>query len=425
MGLFVASYFSRDEILDNVSGIQWSQDGSKAEWDEGHWEGRAWAIHEGHGENYGSETAVFHATNSGLDTEEDVPKFDFGEVAGKSSTWKVQHKGRKLFRVMGEVWKEEWIPPADASPRVKGDDVPPTAFFAVDSSGTRESRQTLGSKGQWLWFRPELVPALLQYRDSQLHWYTKDSIPPFIESPNEKTEGIKHILNSLAGTPYIRLSGAEDPRPYQERLGFRDLMALVFQSQEVVANQNILFYKTHAHEHRERLKNWLPYILGAETPEVLIARQRLSTVQVKLAQLRREHQKATAVSNSWLENMSGHLQVAKRYGLLPGTYEFPAKPLPEELIGTARDILATKPETTVPTPQHLDQAAQEMLRLEKEEDKLSDQISHARKRLDDIVRLKSGLTGYGDTARRRADRLQISQWLEDIATEARTRHIVR
>ncbi|WP_244788180.1 hypothetical protein [Cupriavidus pauculus] len=175
MGLFVASYFSRDEILDDVSGIQWSQDGSKAEWDDGHWEGRAWAIHEGHGENYGSETAVFHATNSGLDTEEDVPKFDFGEVAGKSSTWKVQHKGRKLFRVMGEVWKEEWIPPADASPRVKGDDVPPTAFFAVDSSGTRESRQTLGSKGQWLWFRPELVPALLQYRDSQLHWYTKDT----------------------------------------------------------------------------------------------------------------------------------------------------------------------------------------------------------------------------------------------------------
>jgi len=244
------------------------------------------------------------------------------------------------------------------------------------------------------------------------------SIPPVIELPNEKTEGIKHILNSLAGTPYVRLSGAEDPRPYQERLGFRDLMALVFQSQEVVANQNILFYKTHAHEHRERLKNWLPYILGAETPEVLMARQRLSTVQAKLAQLRREHQKATAISNSWLENMSGHLQVAKRYGLLPETYEFPAKPLPEELISTARDILATKPETIVPTPQHLDQAAQEMLRLEKEEDKLSDQISHTRKRLDDIVRLKSGLSGYGDTARRRADRLQVSQWLEDISAEA-------
>lgn len=98
------------------------------------------------------------------------------------------------------------------------------------------------------------------------------SIPPAITLPNEKADGVKHIMNYLAGTPYVRLSGADD-RPYQERLDFRDLMALVFQSQEVVANQNILFYKTHAHEHRERLKNWLPYILGAETLSSLFGNQ--------------------------------------------------------------------------------------------------------------------------------------------------------
>lgn len=244
------------------------------------------------------------------------------------------------------------------------------------------------------------------------------SIPPFITSSNEKTEGVKHMLNALAGTPYVRLSGADDPRPYQERLGFRDLMALVFQSQEVVANQNILFYKTHAHEHRERLKNWLPYILGAETPQILLARQRLSVVQTKLSQLRREYQKAKSVSSTWLENMAGHLQVAKRYGLLDETYELPKEPLPEDLIRTAREILDAKRDRPSATADQVDKAAQEMLLLEKEEDKLSDEVSLARKRLDDLARLKSGLTGYGDTARRRADRLQISQWLEDIAEEA-------
>ncbi|NBV15767.1 DUF3732 domain-containing protein [Janthinobacterium sp.] len=244
------------------------------------------------------------------------------------------------------------------------------------------------------------------------------SIPPTIVAPNEKLDSVKHILNSLAGTPYFRLSGADDPRPYQERLGFRDLMALVFQSQEVVANQNILFYKTHAHEHRERLKNWLPYILGAETLEVLMARQRLSVVQAKLNQLRREFQKTRSVSDNWIANMMGHFQVAKSYGLVDETYDLPEAPLPDDLIRMAKDILAAKPDHPTPTAQRVDQDVQEMLRLEREDDKLSDEISLVRKRLNDINQLKAGLTGYGGTARRRADRLQISQWFDDIAREA-------
>ncbi|MES3020786.1 MAG: DUF3732 domain-containing protein [Pseudomonadota bacterium] len=244
------------------------------------------------------------------------------------------------------------------------------------------------------------------------------SIPTTIFAPNEKLDSVKHILNSLAGTPYFRLGGADDPRPYQERLGFRDLMALVFQSQDVVANQNILFYKTHAHEHRERLKNWLPYILGAETLKVLMARQRMSEVQAKLKQLRREFQKAASVSDAWIGNMMGHLQVAKQYGLLDEAYNLSETLLPDDMIRAARDILAKKQDHPKPTVQQVDQDSHEMLRLEKEDDTVSDEISHVRKRLDDISRLKAGLTGYSGAARRRADRLHISVWLEDIAREA-------
>lgn len=244
------------------------------------------------------------------------------------------------------------------------------------------------------------------------------SIPRSIKEANEKTESVKHILNSLSGTPYFRLSGADDPRPYQDRLSFRDLMALVFQSQEVVANQNILFYKTHAHEHRERLKNWLPYILGAENLEVLVARQRLGALQTKLAQLRREYQKLKGVSNSWIANMEGHLQVAKRFGLVDESYELPKQAVPEELIRFAKEILETRTERPSPSSQQVEQSAKMMFLLEEKEDRLSDEISLIRKRLDDIARLKSGLTEYGGAARRRADRLHISQWLEDIAKEA-------
>jgi hypothetical protein len=242
------------------------------------------------------------------------------------------------------------------------------------------------------------------------------SVPPFIDSANQKTDAIKHLLNSISSAPYFRLGGQDDPRPYQERLSFRDLMALVFQSQEVVANQNILFYKTHAHEHRERLKNWLPYILGAENLEVLAARQRLSVVQSKLAKIRKEFEKAKKVSDSWVANMTGHLQVAKKYGLL-GDDDASLFSDPYDLIEVAKSILESPPERPHSTTSHVVQSSQELLLLEKQDDGLSDEISLLRKRIEDIGRLRNGLVGYGTSTRRRADRLQISQWLEAVALD--------
>jgi hypothetical protein len=237
-------------------------------------------------------------------------------------------------------------------------------------------------------------------------------VPAVITEANEKTDRIKHLLNTLSGTPYFRLNGPDDPRPFQERLGFRDLMALVFQSQEVVANQNILFYKTHAHEHRERLKNWLPYILGAENLEVLSARQRLSVLQAKLNQLRRELDKTKRVSTSWVSNMTGHLQLAKTYGLLSEEYVVTADPF--EMIKVAENILASHPERPALTAQQIKKANEELLLLEQQEEKISDEISLARRRLSDVSRLKSSLLGYSGSARKRADRLHISKWLESV-----------
>ena len=49
-------------------------------------------------------------------------------------------------------------------------------------------------------------------------------------------------------------------------MSFRDLVAFMFQPQNVVANPNVLFYKTDSYEHREKLKAIFPYVLGAVTP---------------------------------------------------------------------------------------------------------------------------------------------------------------
>jgi hypothetical protein len=242
------------------------------------------------------------------------------------------------------------------------------------------------------------------------------SIPIKIKEANERAEGVKHILNSISSVPYFSLEGEDTMIGYQARLGFRDLMALVFQTQDIVANQNILFYKTHKHEHRERLRNWFPFILGAEDINILIARQRLQTVEKRLRKLRREFNNDKAVSDSWMANLLGHINVAKEYGLF--NEEILDVSNSEDLLLAANYILEHIPEHSQTKLKDIEKANKEMMELEVEEERLSTEIGIVKKRLNDVKLLKSGLIDYGNSVRKRVDRLHISQWLEDIASES-------
>lgn len=239
------------------------------------------------------------------------------------------------------------------------------------------------------------------------------SIPPKIIEANEKTSGVKEILNTLSAVPYFPVDGDENSKSYQARLGFRDLMALVFQTQDLVANQNIIFYKTHAHEHRERLRNWFPYILGAQNIEILAARQRIQIVERRLNQLRKELERASVVSASWMENMRGHIKVAKEYGLLvtavnEGTTN-------DELVSSARLIISNIPDYPQSSFNSIEAANSEIIHFEKEDEKLSFEIGVVKRRLNDVRRLKTGFSDYGNSIHKRVDRLHISQWLKDVS----------
>lgn len=241
------------------------------------------------------------------------------------------------------------------------------------------------------------------------------SVPHAIPSANQNTDGVKVILNDISGVPVFRLDASDDQRGYQARLGFRDLMALVFQSQDIVANQNVIFYKMHAHEHRERLRTWFPYILGAETIETLAARQRLAVIDKRISQLRREIEKIQQVSGGWYAHISGHLEVARQYGLFSGTTK--GRP-PSELLMAAREVLEIATDNSQPIAQDILEANKSLRTLESEEEQLSDRISRLRKQLNDIARLREGIVGYHNTSQKRADRLQLSEWLSTLQSQS-------
>ena len=177
MALYVTSYRQRVGIFEDAGHIQWPEGYSEQVAGLDRWEGRVSEIHEGSlGMRYGQRVAVFHMANTGVDTEADVPILGLptdGEF--ESETWTKGYDGRKLYRVDGELWRNEWVEPAAKSAIVRGDRTTPTVFFIVDPEGNRESAETLVGGGRWLWFRPEVMSTLAHRRGGGMKWYTRDT----------------------------------------------------------------------------------------------------------------------------------------------------------------------------------------------------------------------------------------------------------
>ena len=175
MALYVTSYRSRTAVMDNAAHIKWPQNPYYVVEGMDRWEGRVTEIAPG-GMPYGSSTAVFHTARTDVDPQEDVPTFDFPRNDNVSSkSWTIKHAMEKLYRIEGELWRNEWIEPASKSPITRGDKTAPTVSFTVDAEGKRENASTLVKGSRWLWFRPDVMPTLAHRRGGSLGWYTRDT----------------------------------------------------------------------------------------------------------------------------------------------------------------------------------------------------------------------------------------------------------
>lgn len=176
MGLRMTWYKDRDAILSQIDHIRWKDDPPQIDEPNYRFRSLIAELHEGSGMPFGGQTAVFRSGRTDVDPDDDVP--EFGPETGEntySETDTFGHPGAKVFRIEGEIWAEEWVEPAEHSPRVADDHPPSTTFFIVDASGTRESADVLDDEdvGKYLWFRPDVVNDILSRRGGELGWYTQ------------------------------------------------------------------------------------------------------------------------------------------------------------------------------------------------------------------------------------------------------------
>lgn len=176
-GLYVSSYYSRNNILEDVSFLSWNENYKKVKKGKDVWEGGVSEIHEGRGFPFGQKIAVSRAARTDVFDNEDIPdisKFPTDKDIEAEFSER-GFNGRKLYRVMSELWKYDWINSAKKSSIILGQSDGVKIYFIIDAEGTKKSADTLVKGGKWLWFKPELVPTLLSKRGSFLNWYSRDT----------------------------------------------------------------------------------------------------------------------------------------------------------------------------------------------------------------------------------------------------------
>src|SRR5260370_15535482 len=118
--------------------------------------------------------AVMLVTRKNVDFEEAVRTIGITDDV-EAKTFTRNAEGRKLYQIMGELWRNEWVEPAKTSPRIKHDEPRSSVQFITTAEGKRETSKTLIDSGKWLWFQPGLIPTLFERRGGSLEWHTRDT----------------------------------------------------------------------------------------------------------------------------------------------------------------------------------------------------------------------------------------------------------
>jgi hypothetical protein len=264
------------------------------------------------------------------------------------------------------------------------------------------------ASGEKLFARPE--PGEQRSTDDMfiLEASAIDGIPGTL-SKNTNRGHVRAILDELAGLSNLDFGGGDPQSGFDARPSFRDLSAFTFQPQNVIANPDVLFFKTNTYKHREKLIKIFPYILGAITPELLAKQHELKRLQTELRRKERELKDAMGVSSRWLAELRTKVSEARELGLI--SPDQVGELSREEMIQLLQGLVDRTDVTLSVTADTISDAVQELQGLEKEESEVSRELTTLRRRLEEMTRIRNSAANYHEGLHIQRDRLQVSSCL--------------
>lgn len=235
-------------------------------------------------------------------------------------------------------------------------------------------------------------------------------VPERIEVKNSNVQLVKAMLNRLGGVPNIGFDPASEVGG-KNRPSFRDLVAFIFQPQNVVANPDILFFKADTSEHRDKLKLVFPYVLGAVTAEILEARHELERL---LKDLRRKEADLKALqtrSDAWRTEAQAWLRQASELGLYPSNADI-SEEWPD-LVDALRQLLASDAQPATPSLEGMERVLGRLTELRSQEVGLTGELRQHRTKLNELKALNESSSDFAHAIRVQRDRLALSDWIRE------------
>lgn len=236
---------------------------------------------------------------------------------------------------------------------------------------------------------------------------TIEEIPQRI-TKNTNVDAVKRLLDDLAALSKLDFTGGEESTGFDGRPSFRDLAAFTFQPQNIVANPDVLFFKTNTYEHREKLRKIFPYVLGAVTPALMAKQFELQRIRSELRRKERELKEAQEVSARWLADLTSKFSEAQELGLAPRSEEPPTR---GQMIELLEEVVARTDLTITVSTATISEALSELNGLEAEEREVSRELTTLRHRLEEMNRIRAGSQQYEAAISLQRGRLQLSSWL--------------
>lgn len=242
------------------------------------------------------------------------------------------------------------------------------------------------------------------------------TVEPPLGTPTKNTivDAVKRSLDELAGLTLLDFDPDHAGVGFKGRPSFRDLMAFTFQPQNIIANQNVLFFKADTHEHREKIRTIFPYVLGALSPEILAKQHELSQLRKDLQRKERELQTLQAISERWLAEIRAWESQARELGLIAGVHDPQARI--SSVIDQLRAVARNPGEIPNVTEDTISASVKELVALQREESERATVVAQLRRRLAEMEQLRETATQYKGQLQVQRDRLHVSKWLSDLHT---------
>lgn len=265
--------------------------------------------------------------------------------------------------------------------------------------------------GQILLARRE--PGIQKSTDDMFVIESKQVSIPKMPVKNTTAKSVRQYLDQLASLSFLDIDSETDNQ-YYSRPSFRDLMAFCFQPQNIVANANTLFYKADTSEHRTKLINIFPYIIGAVTPDVLAKRQEISRLEKELMRKERDLSKIKDVAEKWKTEINGWLSVATEFGLIDKNAVDDEMSF-EQQVEILSSLAAKKASDSNVLKKNIQESSQEIVALRKEESEISLRLSTYKNRYTEMTQLMKSVDDYRQSLSIQVERLNISKWLKSLA----------